>query len=333
MAYDEKAYNVQFYRDPTKNTETDRAYYTSVIMKTIEIVEKKDGQTTVDTFAIKRNDKTGEYYFDFGITDPKNVQSREAEWRKNMYVTSDSLKTAEQIYLFLRNKYKIPTELGFEEASKILSIWQDVQLSSWVAYKPVDVAYNVDIQTVAEIETQGAELEGMSIEDSTVRIYPRDAVAAHVIGYLGRITEDTLDAYGIAADAKVGTETAKSLKDFGYNDEQINAMMQKVAEEKKTAKNGQASGGLLAMGYGVDDLIGVEGVEKSMEAYLTGNYSERQGQAGGGDRQHGGGAERAVVHRAVAGLQRDADAGYPAAAGGGEVSCGQHTQDPSEAGG
>ncbi len=276
LAYDQKAYNVQFYRDPSKNTETDRAYYTSIIMQTIAIVEKNGGKS-VDTFAIKHNDKTGGYYFDWGDIKEEYKEKREAEWRKNMYVTSDSLKTAEQIYLFLRNKYKIPTEMGYEEARKILSIWQDVQLSSWVAYNPVDVAYDVDIQTVAEIETQRAELEGMSIEDSTVRIYPRDAVAAHIIGYLGRITEDTLRDYGIEADAPVGTQTAKSLKDFGYTDEQVSAMLQTVAQKKKEAKNGQASGGLLAMGYSVDDLIGVEGVEKSMEAYLTGNYSERQG--------------------------------------------------------
>ncbi len=275
LAYDQKAYNVQFYRDPTKNNETYRAYYTSIIMKTIDIVEKNGGKT-VDTFAIQRNEKTGEYYFDFGITDPKNVQSREAEWRKNMYV--EKIKTTEGIYLFLRNKYKIPAEVGFEDARKILSVWQDVQLASWVAYKPVDVAYNVDIQTVAEIETQGVELEGMSIEDSTVRIYPKDSVAAHIIGYLGRITSDTLKSYGIAADAPVGTQTAKSLKDFGYTDTQIAAMLKTVAEQKADPKNkGLASGGLLAMGYGVDDLVGVEGVEKSMEAYLTGNYVDRQG--------------------------------------------------------
>ena len=274
LAYDQKAYNVQFYRDPAKNTETDRAYYTSIIMKTIEIVEKNGGKT-VDTFAIKCDEKTGEYYFDWGDIKDEYKAQREAEWRKNMYV--DKKLPVDQIYLFLRNKYKIPTEMGYEEARKILSIWQDVQLSSWVAYKPVDVAYNVDIQTVAQIETQSVELEGMSIEDSTVRVYPRDAVAAHIIGYLGRITEDTLGDYGVEAKAPIGTETKKSLKDFGYNDEQISAMMQTVAEKKKEAKNGLASGGLLAMGYGVDDLIGVEGVEKSMEAYLTGNYSERQG--------------------------------------------------------
>ncbi len=274
LAYDEKAYNVQFYRDPTKNTETDRTYYTSIIMKTIDAVETNGGKT-VDTFAIKHDEKTGEYYFDWGDIKEEYKKEREKEWRKNMYV--DEKLTVDQIYLFLRNKYKIPTEMGYEEARKILSIWQDVQLSSWVAYKPVEVAYNVDIQTVAEIETRGAELEGMSIEDSTVRIYPRDAVAAHIIGYQGRITEETLRDYGIEADAPTGTETARSLKDFGYNDEQISNMMQTVAQKKKEAKNGLASGGLLAMGYSVDDLIGVEGIEKSMEAYLTGNFSERQG--------------------------------------------------------
>ncbi len=260
LAYDEKAYNVQFYRDPTKNTETDRAYYTSIIIDTINIIEKNGGKT-VDTFAIKYNEQKGEYYFDWGkISDSAKVR-REEVWRKNMYVdTKTKTRTPEEIYLFLRNKYKIPSEMGFDEARKVLSIWQDVQLASWVAYKPVDVAYDVSIQTVAEIETQKAELRGMSIEDSTVRVYPRGAVAAHVIGYLGRITEDTLKDYGVPEDPAEGTTAKRSLTDFGYNEEQIRDVK-----------------GLLGLGYGVDDLLGVEGIEKSMEAYLTGNSNERQG--------------------------------------------------------
>jgi cell division protein FtsI/penicillin-binding protein 2 len=68
LAYDVKSYNIQFYRDPTKNTETDRAYYTSIIKQAIDIVEKNDGEgKTVDDFAIKLNEQTGEYYFDFEI--------------------------------------------------------------------------------------------------------------------------------------------------------------------------------------------------------------------------------------------------------------------------
>jgi penicillin-binding protein 2 len=261
LAYDVKSYNVQFYRDPTKNTETDRAYYTSVIMKMIDIVEKNGGKT-VDTFAIKRDEKTGEYYFDFGIKNEENKQKREEEWRKNMYVTSDSLKTVEQIYLFLRNKYQIPSEMGFEDAAKILSVWQDVQLSSWVAYKPVDVAYNVSTQTVAEIQTYKDELTGMSIEDSTSRVYPKGAVAAHVIGYMGRITEDTVsdvNGYGYVDNDH-------------YTQDELNRAYNK-------SEDGAVTGAptLQDIGYSVDDLIGVNGVEKSMEAYLTGNRSSRQG--------------------------------------------------------
>ncbi len=231
LAYDEKSYNVQFYRDPNKNTETDRAYYTSVIIDTIKIIEKNGGKM-IDTFAIKYNDKTGEYGFDFGITDEGRIAAREEKWRENMFVGTK--RSTEEVYLYLRDKYQIPAEISYEEARKILSVWQEAQLNAWVAYEPVVIAYNVDIQTVAEIETHGAELTGMSIADSTVRIYPKNEVAAHAIGYLGRMPSD-------------GDAAMKIIEEF------------------------------VAKGYSVDDLVGVEGIEKSMESFLTGNSALRQG--------------------------------------------------------
>ncbi len=226
LAYDEKSYNVQFYRDPNKNTDTDRAYYTSVIIDAIKIIEKNQGEM-IDSFVIKHDDEADQYYFDWGIQNEENKQSREVNWRKNMFVGDK--RTPEEIYLYLRDKYQIPSEMGYEDARKVLSVWQESQLNSWVAYEPVTIAYNVSMQTVAEIETHKAELTGMSIEDSTVRVYPRGNVAAHEIGYLGKISDpDTLEEYA-------------------------------------------------ARGYDVDDLVGVEGVEQSMEALLSGNSALRQG--------------------------------------------------------
>ena len=251
LAYDQKSYNVQFYRDPLKKSENFRAYYTSIIIDTIDIIESNAGET-VDTFSIRYNEEDDEYFFDWGGIADKDKRGREASWRKNMYVSTETylvdedeedvpyfinedeekvayVVSAEEIYLYLRSKYKIPNEMGYEEARKILSIWQEVQLASWVAYKPVDIAYNVSIQTVAEIETHSVELEGMRIADSTVRIYPRETVAAHTIGYMGKIvTEETLD----------------EMQDLGYS---------------------------------VDDLIGVSGIESSMESFLSGNSAKRQG--------------------------------------------------------
>ncbi|MBT7121690.1 MAG: hypothetical protein HN948_01630, partial [Clostridia bacterium] len=155
LAYDQKSYNVQFLRDPMKNKETHRAYYTEIIIEAIAIIEK-NGAKTVDTFAIRYDNDEGVYFFDWGDISPENQVKREVNWRENMYVNSDL--SPEQIYLFLRRKYQIPSEMGYEEARKVLSIWQDVQLASWVAYKPIDIAYNVNIQTVAEIETHAVEL-------------------------------------------------------------------------------------------------------------------------------------------------------------------------------
>ena len=45
LAYDQKSYNVQFYRDPNKNTAADRAFYTGIIIDTIAIIE---GQQRTD---------------------------------------------------------------------------------------------------------------------------------------------------------------------------------------------------------------------------------------------------------------------------------------------
>lgn len=230
LAYDQKSYDVQFYRDPSKSSETYRAYYTGIIIETIETIEQNRGET-VDTFSIHYDEDTGEYYFKWGNISEEAQTAREKNWRKNMYVGTD--RTPEEIYLYLRQKYQIPSEMGYEEARKILSIWQDVQQASWVAYKPIDVAYNVSIQTVSEIETHGAELEGMSIAESTVRIYTRNSVAAHAIGYLGRIEADP------------------------DNPDKLDEWVKK--------------------GYSVDDLVGTSGIEASMEEYLTGNSTDRQG--------------------------------------------------------
>ncbi len=40
LAYDVLSYDVQFYRDQANNASSDRAHYTQVLIKTIEIIEK-----------------------------------------------------------------------------------------------------------------------------------------------------------------------------------------------------------------------------------------------------------------------------------------------------
>jgi penicillin-binding protein 2 len=225
LAYDQTSYDVQVLRDPSKNTYTDRAYFTDIFMKAIDIIEKNGGKV-IDTFNIKRDDADN-YSFDFGDISQEASAKREANWRTNMFVSETG--DPELIYQDLRDRYRIPEDASYEEARKLLSIWQEIQLSSYRAYEPVTIAENVDQTTVAEIEQRANELNGIEVASSTKRIYPKSDVAAHIIGYTGKMSDQNT----------------------------INAMLDK--------------------GYTQDDTIGIIGIESSMEDYLTGDITGRQG--------------------------------------------------------
>lgn len=226
LAVDEKSYDIVFSRDADKRSEKYRAMYTQVIMDTKEIVEKNGGRL-INTLNI-RKDENGEFVFYWGgELSEEAAARREERWRENMQINKSL--TPEQVYMTLRSRYQVPESVPYEDASYILSVWQEVQLSSYMAYIPVKVAQNVDMNTVAEIETRSLELPGMDISESTVRSYPKGETAAHVVGYMGKM----------------------------YDEDTISEMTKK--------------------GYSTDDLIGVAGVEATMEEQLTGNSTERQG--------------------------------------------------------
>ena len=136
LAYDESSYDIEFLRDPSRNSTTDKAHYTEVLSRAIALIEESGG-TTIDTFNIVRNED-GTFSFDFGVTDPEAVEAREENWRKNMYVSATS--PPDVLYRDLRTRYRIPEEYTYEQARKLLSIWQEVQLSSYIAYVPFSMS-------------------------------------------------------------------------------------------------------------------------------------------------------------------------------------------------
>ncbi|MBD5558938.1 MAG: hypothetical protein HDQ87_01055 [Clostridia bacterium] len=224
LAYDQSSFNVEFTRDPSRTTSTDRAYYTDVLIRTIEIVEANGGKI-IDTFNLYRQDD-GSFAFDFGVTNEKAVAAREKNWRSNMYVGENT--SPDQIYRDLRYKYRIPEDYTYEQARKLLSIWQEVQLSSYRAYEAVTIASNISTEAIALLEAE-TDLDGIAIAESSTRVYPKDDVAAHIIGYMGKMTD--------------------------------NDMLEEMQ----------------AKGYSQDDTVGITGIENTMESFLTGNSTERQG--------------------------------------------------------
>lgn len=226
LAYDRESYNVQFYRDPDRNTQADREHYTQVIYETIKLVESNGG-STVDEFWLSR-DENGAWQFDTGGTTDYVRETREGQWRENFYLTASS-DTVDTLFDKLCENYGVPEELDEETKIKILAVWQASRMSAYLS-TPVAIAYDVSEEVVAEIEVRSMELDGISIAESYERVYPQGTAAAHVIGYISRISG------------------SNSLEDY------------------------------LEKGYSRDSLVGMSGIEASMEDQLTASISYRQGQ-------------------------------------------------------
>lgn len=250
LAYDRRSYNVTFYRDPSKSSESDRRTYTQAIYETIKLVES-NGKTTLsaEEFWLKK-DEDGVWRFNSGATSETVESTRESQWRSNFYMTSVD---EEDLFPTLLEKYLIVDviredmmesygadavesltdqqiiEANEEMIVKILTIWQASRMNSYNS-QAVAIAYDVGFETVSEVEARSMDLLGISAAESSERVYPLDEVACHIIGYIGKITsEDALATYG----------------------------------EK---------------GYPTDATVGVAGLESSMEDQLSPYISYRQGE-------------------------------------------------------
>ena len=72
--------------------------------------------------------------------------------------------------------------------------WQ--QAKALPPYIPVLLAEDVDREVMEKIEENGVSLPGVLVETQPMRAYPNEAMAAHLLGYLGQITEEELRSPG-----------------------------------------------------------------------------------------------------------------------------------------
>lgn len=220
IAYDQRSYNIQFFRDASKTSDADRAAYTDSILKTILLIES-NGKTTLDPeteFWLHKNDY-GQWEWNLRTASETVAETRESQWRGNFMLQNKTKYPVDKLFDTLCvnyslpsdeamwKNYGIPTERCEEYRLKILAIWQASRMNNYNS-TPVTIAYDVGFETVAEIEVRSLELDGMSVEESSTRVYPFDSTACHVIGYVSRITTssalDTYRSQGYPTDAFVG---------------------------------------------------------------------------------------------------------------------------------
>lgn len=120
------------------------------------------------------NDPEGEY--------PANINARELFNR----AVKDN-KLAE-----ITDELGNPVQLTDQEALDIINIKYNLRLMSFRKYEATTVATQVKEETVADILEHIADLQGVNVEETTIRAYNDSVPFAPVIGYTGKVPEDQL---------------------------------------------------------------------------------------------------------------------------------------------
>ncbi len=96
----------------------------------------------------------------------------------------------------IRNRYEIDSSISKYEVRSMLIIYNQLSKQGHLAYQPFNIAYGIKESTVARVEEGLVEMPGVNISIEPVRYYPEGSTAAHILGYLGKISQpNEIDKY------------------------------------------------------------------------------------------------------------------------------------------
>ena len=241
MTENEMIQTVTFQKDATSNTKELYQKYSASILETIDIVEKNGGEIAV-SFVIQRNpDKPDEWMFNFGSGVSDSVlETRERQWRSNNYLTStERYGSADQCIEKLKDRYQITTYSSDDNTGRLF-VTEDNMLKIMAVYSEMQ----------------------MNIFNSQPIVIAKD------VRYETVIEIETRSMMLPGMSIEIGTKRVYPRSNLAS---QIIGYTGAIPSRAMWLT-------LQAKGYSYNDTIGRDGIESSMEDWLTQNSSLRKGQ-------------------------------------------------------
>lgn len=233
IAYNELAYSVTI-EDNYESGSSKNQKLNECILNTVRIIEE-NGDKVVNDFNIVL-DEYGN--FAFAVSDSKLMRFRADIYGRK---TVDDLLTNEQNatpyemvkYLCSKEKYAIGSKIdnhgdvefspmrGYtnDEILKIITVRYAMSTNAYQKYLSTVIASEVSQETVAAIMENQYRLQGVDVEENTIRKYNDAKYIAHIVGYTGNAsTEDLI-------------ELKDSDKNYNMNDSVGKAGVEKAMEE------------------------------------------------------------------------------------------------------
>lgn len=226
----------------------------NTIMKVIEIVESHD-DSIVSDFKVVVNEH-GNYEFN------TNSDTQRLRFLADIfgYATIDKLSLQEQTYtaemlidyLCGEKIFGIDQSVySKEDVLKMVNIRYAMYLNRFQKYVTATVAYDVSEETTAAIMENQDVLQGINIEEDSIRYYPNSKYFANILGYTGKISQEEYDA--LETDVKnkysltdiVGKAGLEQVMDQSLQGEkgEIKLYVNSVGKVIETVENKEAKAG------------------------------------------------------------------------------------------
>ena len=154
-----------------------------------------------------------------------------------------------------------------KELLDIIAIRYTMSTTGYQKYIPVTIATNVSEETVATVEENKSELEGIEIVDDTIRKYKDGPYYSQIIGYTGKISTEELTALN-SQEGMEGVKQAPDVKEYEMTDIVGKAGIEKVMEEYLQGTKGYETVFVDKMGREVEVLDHVD-ASAGNDVYLT----------------------------------------------------------------
>ncbi len=113
------------------------------------------------------------------------------KWLKDNDLKPDT--TAEQAFYHFKNKYEISQE-NINDARKIMALRYEINQKGYSSTKSILIAKEIPRDAVSEFYESSDKFPGINIVVKPVRTYTSGALASHILGYAGSITQEELES-------------------------------------------------------------------------------------------------------------------------------------------
>jgi len=255
LAEDELIYNVTFYKDPAQTSRAQYYAFSRSIIDAAEIVKRNGGKLAID-FDIERNEETGEWQFNFGSGVSDTVlATRQRQWRSNNYLSEKSYPTAESCIQYLKQRFRLATteeEKAEFEAQEAVKYPNPDDRTGFIL---------VDEETMCQVMAVFCEMQ-MNVFNSQPIVFAKD------VNYETVIEVETRSMTLSGMDISVSTKRVYP---------RSNLASQVIGYTGAISSMTTYTNDLKPKGYQLNDTVGRDGIEYSMEDWLTQNTSQRSG--------------------------------------------------------